>query len=91
MVRAPILARSGQHGPAESLAREAIDLTLQTEAPALQADAMAELAEVLAAAGRHGESRGAMDEALARYGSKGNLAAADRWRARQAREFTVGA
>jgi hypothetical protein len=46
----------------------------------MQANAMVDLAEVLALAGRAGEARPLLQEALARYRRKGNLVAAGRAR-----------
>jgi class 3 adenylate cyclase/tetratricopeptide (TPR) repeat protein len=72
MVRAPILARRGRLAEAEELARAAVALMGQTEAPMLQADAHSELAAVLRLAGREGEAQQAIDEAIRRYEAKGN-------------------
>ena len=49
-IRAPILARAGKQAEAESLARSAVELARQGDAPQLQADTMVELAAVLALA-----------------------------------------
>ncbi len=84
MVRAPILARAGDPAQAEQLAREALAQVRRTEAPILQGDALAELAAVLAAAGRGEEARATIAEAIALYAAKGNRVAAARaaaWRA----------
>ena len=84
MVRAPLLARQGDAAGAEAMAREAVALARGTEASMLQAEALAELAAVLRAAGRDGW-REAVDEALALYAAKGHRAAAQRladWAAR---------
>ncbi len=86
MVRAPILARSGALREAEELARSAVDLVRRTEAPVLQADALAELAVVLHVAGRLDEARQTIAEAIALYEAKGNRVAAQdaaRWAAGQ--------
>jgi class 3 adenylate cyclase/tetratricopeptide (TPR) repeat protein len=77
-IQAPILARGGQAARAESLAREALDLARQTEAPALHADVLSELAEVLALSGREREARVAIDEAIALYQAKGDRVSAAR-------------
>ena len=78
MVRAPILARAGALQQAQELARSAVELVRGTEAPMLQADALAELAAVLRAADRPDEAQRAIAEAIALYESKGNRVAAQR-------------
>ena len=78
MVRAPILARRGEIAQAEELARSAVDLVRGTEAPMLQADALAELAAVLRAADRPDEAQRTIAEAIALYEAKGNRVAAQR-------------
>ncbi len=80
-IRAPILARAGDPALAEELARTALELVRRTEAPALQADALAELAEVLRLAGKTDDAAGAMREAIALYEAKGNVVSAARGRA----------
>jgi class 3 adenylate cyclase/tetratricopeptide (TPR) repeat protein len=82
MVRAPILARAGDLAQAEALARDALALVRQTESPMLQADALAELAEVLHLASRGEEARSTIAEARAIYDAKGNRVAARRAAAR---------
>jgi class 3 adenylate cyclase/tetratricopeptide (TPR) repeat protein len=72
-IRAPIIARAGDLLGAEALARTAVELVRRTEAPMMQADALAELAEVLKIAGRPDEARAAIAEAIALYGAKGNV------------------
>jgi class 3 adenylate cyclase/tetratricopeptide (TPR) repeat protein len=71
--RAPIIARSGDLAGAEALARKAVELVRRTEAPMMQADALAELAEVLKIAGRPVDARAAIEEAIALCCSKGNV------------------
>jgi tetratricopeptide (TPR) repeat protein len=71
--RAPIIARAGDLEGAETLARQAVELVQRTEAPLLQADALAELAKVLKIAERPAEARAAIEQALALYRSKGNV------------------
>ncbi len=80
--RAPILARQGQLDHAETLARTAVDLTRKTEAPNMQADALLELATVLALAGKHADAKAFSAEALDLYAKKGNVVGA-----RSARDF----
>jgi len=55
-VRAPIMARRGDLVEAERLAREALQLASGAEVPLLLAEAHADLAEVLALAGRRDEA-----------------------------------
>jgi len=76
--RAPILARSGQLGLAEELARTAVEFVRQTEAPVLQADALTDLAAVLHLAAKSDDARGAIEEALGLYMAKGNIVSAER-------------
>ncbi|MEO5844728.1 MAG: AAA family ATPase, partial [Caldimonas sp.] len=72
-VRALILARRGELGEAEMLARAALDLALQTEIPGLRATALSDLATVLSQAGRAADARRAIEDAIAIYTAKGNL------------------
>ncbi len=78
MVRAPILARAGNVGAAEALAREAIAMLQPTEAPMLKADARVELADVLATAGLLEAAREALADAAAIYRVKGNRVMTER-------------
>jgi class 3 adenylate cyclase/tetratricopeptide (TPR) repeat protein len=71
--RAPILARAGQLEQAEELARSAVEFVRQTEAPVLQADALADLAAVLKLAGKQTEARSALYEATELYAAKGDV------------------
>jgi tetratricopeptide (TPR) repeat protein len=75
-IRAPILARQGHHDEAETLARAAVELTMSTEAPNLQADALLELAEVLRSAGRLSEAEVSLTKALELFSCKGNVVGA---------------
>ena len=60
-----------EHAEAERLAREAVAIiTERTDGLQWQGDALCDLAEVLAAAGRREESVEALSEALARYERK---------------------
>ena len=77
-VRALILARRGSFDQAEALVRKALDLAIQTEAPALRASTLADLATVLLHAQRPDEARQALVDAIAVYSAKGNLASLDR-------------
>jgi len=77
-VRAPVLARSGQIEPAERLARDAIALLRDVEAPGFLGDALVDLATVLRIAGKTCEARQAVDEALALLRAKGDRPFAER-------------
>ena len=77
-VRALILARRARFDQAEALVRKALDLAIQTEAPALRASTLADLATVLLHAQRPDEARHALVDAIAIYSAKGDLASLDR-------------
>jgi hypothetical protein len=62
------------------LACDAVKLVRHSEAPLLQADALAELAAILKIADRPSEARAAIEEAIALYDAKGNLVSAARCR-----------
>ena len=79
-VRAPILARRGELGEAEALARAGLDLALQQETPALRGTAHSDLAAVLSRAGRAEEARRALEDAIAIYKAKGDLSSLGRAR-----------
>jgi class 3 adenylate cyclase len=72
--QALVLARRGDHAEAERLAREAVALAEQTDMLNLWGEALTDLSEVLAVAGRSDEAALALEEALACYGRKRNLA-----------------
>jgi class 3 adenylate cyclase len=74
----------GQHAEAERLAREAVDFSLRGDSPLKQGEALCDLAEVLAAAGRHDEAATALREALDRYERKPIIPLARRTRNRLA-------
>ena len=71
-VRAPIVARSGDHEAAERLVREAMELLKETEAPGFRAEAHFELAQVLRLAGRPGEAVDAVEVAQSLFSAKGD-------------------
>jgi class 3 adenylate cyclase/tetratricopeptide (TPR) repeat protein len=75
-VRAKVLARRGQHAEAERLAREAAAISDRTDTLVQQADAYADLGEVLLLAGKRDEAAAALEQALERYERKGNLVSA---------------
>ena len=81
MARAPILARQGELALAEELARRAIDLVQRTESPMLKAETQAELASVLALAGRRDEAFKAISVAIAHFEAKGDRVCAERGKA----------
>ncbi|HEY7693181.1 MAG TPA: adenylate/guanylate cyclase domain-containing protein [Gaiellaceae bacterium] len=73
-VQALVHARRGEHTQAEPLAREAAELGEPTDWLSFEGDALSDLAEVLAAAGRAEEAAKTYEQALDRYGRKKNLA-----------------
>lgn len=73
--RAKVSARGGELDRAEELARQAVGLVEQSELLNAHADALSDLAEVLAACGRSAEARSTLVEAARRYERKGNLVA----------------
>jgi class 3 adenylate cyclase/tetratricopeptide (TPR) repeat protein len=75
-VQARVDAHRGRYAEAEPLAREAVAMTAMTDALTMQAAALEDLAEVLAAAGRREEAIATLGEALERYERKRCLAAA---------------
>src|SRR3954468_8908599 len=81
--RAKILARRGELGRAEALAREAVAFAEPTDLLVTRADALADLAEVLALAGRRDESLAALRDAAGLYERKGDVTSLARARARQ--------
>ena len=75
-------AHRGEPREAERLAHEAVAIAERTDALNVQGDALCDLAEVLAAAGRTDEAAQALEQALERYERKKNLAMAARVRPR---------
>ena len=73
-VQARVHAHRGEHAEAERLAREAVEIAERTDGLNLQGDALCDLAEVLAAAGRSDDAADALEQALDRYERKKNLA-----------------
>jgi DNA-binding SARP family transcriptional activator len=69
-VQAKLLARVSRHKEANAIAQEAVAISNETESPIRQADAYADLAEVLELADRHDEAAAALREALERYERK---------------------
>jgi tetratricopeptide (TPR) repeat protein len=70
--RALVLAARGEFAPAEQLAREAVELYADAEAPNFQADTWMDLAKILLMAGRSGDAEQAALVALGLYERKGN-------------------
>jgi tetratricopeptide (TPR) repeat protein len=83
-VRAKVLARRGEHAEAERLARQALEICEETDVLNDQGEAFADLAEVLALAGRQNAAAEALEQALSRYERKENVVMAERVRARLA-------
>jgi tetratricopeptide (TPR) repeat protein len=77
-IRAPILARAGDITEAESLARSAVELSQQCDAPQMRADTLSELAAVLKTAQRFEEAHQTVEEAIAIYQAKGDVVSAAR-------------
>jgi tetratricopeptide (TPR) repeat protein len=82
--QALVNAASGKHAEAERHAREAVAIAEHTDGLNLQGQALGDLAEVLAAAGRTDEAAAALEQALERYERKKNLAMAAQVRERLA-------
>jgi DNA-binding SARP family transcriptional activator/tetratricopeptide (TPR) repeat protein len=70
---ARILAHRGHHAEAQELANSAVQLAAQTDLLSQHADALLDLAHVLAAAGRTTEAHTAATQALDLHQRKGNL------------------
>jgi class 3 adenylate cyclase/tetratricopeptide (TPR) repeat protein len=84
-VRGKALARRDELQEGERLAREGVALAAETDMLNAHADALLDLAEVLALAGQ--DTRAELEQAFALYERKGNLVMAERTRSRLA-EFT---
>ena len=76
---AKVLARRGEYEEGERVAQEAVALAEETDTLSAHGDALVDLAEVLALAGR--DPRAELEQALALYERKGNLVMAERGRA----------
>ena len=83
-VYAKVLARRGEEDEAKRLALEAVAISDDTDGLDLQGEAYADLAEVLALAGKPGEAAAALEQALERFRRKGNLVMTQRMRDRLA-------
>jgi tetratricopeptide (TPR) repeat protein len=84
-VKAKVLARRGEHAEGERLAREAVAIAEESDTLDQQGNAYADLAEVLALAGKPDEAASALEQALERYERKENLVSAQRTRERLAK------
>ena len=73
-VQARVHAHRGEHTEAERLAREAVEIAERTDGLNFRGDALCDLAEVLAGAGRIDEAAETLERALERYERKKNLA-----------------
>jgi tetratricopeptide (TPR) repeat protein len=80
-VRAKILARRAELEQAERLSTEALRLIEQTDALSHHADVLVRRAEVLRLAGRTEDAKGALEEGIRLYETKGILPAVERTRA----------
>jgi tetratricopeptide (TPR) repeat protein len=72
-VRAKVVARRGEYAEGERLAQKAIEILDPTDMLNMQADAYADLAEVLALGGGSARAADALGQALSRYEQKENL------------------
>ena len=79
--QALVLVARGEFAEAERLAREAVELYADAQAPNFQGDAWRDLARVLGVAGKPADAEQAAREALALYERKGNVPAAASTRA----------
>jgi predicted ATPase/class 3 adenylate cyclase len=86
--RAKLLAHDGDLERAEALAREAVERAAKTDFLNDHADALVDLGEILAPAGRREDALRAVDEAAKRYERKGNLPSLERAR-RLGRELSA--
>jgi tetratricopeptide (TPR) repeat protein len=84
-VQARVHAHRGEHAEAERLAREVEAIAERTDDLNRQGDALCDLAEVLAAAGRIDKAAETLEQALERYERKQNLAMAAQVRDRLAK------
>ena len=73
---AKVRAREARHAEAEELAREAVATISDSDAIVMQADALADLAEVLRLGGRYEEAAAVLTEAANLYERKGNRVSA---------------
>jgi ATP/maltotriose-dependent transcriptional regulator MalT len=84
-IRAIAVARRGEPGEAEQLAREAVSLASKTDQLDSRAEAHVDLAEVLLLGGRGREAEHELERAIALYQQKGNEVGERTARRRRAR------
>jgi ATP/maltotriose-dependent transcriptional regulator MalT len=84
-IRAIAVARRGEPGEAEGLAREAVSLAGKTDQLDSRAEAHVDLAEVLLLGGRGREAEHELERAIALYQQKGNEVGERTARRRRAR------
>jgi tetratricopeptide (TPR) repeat protein len=77
-VRGRILSARGNHAEAEAEAREGVAILARTDFVPMHADALVQLAHVLAAAGKTAEARSVASDALGLYRQKGATFFVDR-------------
>jgi predicted ATPase/class 3 adenylate cyclase len=82
-------ARQGDASSAEQVAREGLELALETDRPEMQAGALLDLAEVARLGGRFADAAAAITDALNLYGRKEHIAGVVRAR-RALAELPVG-
>jgi tetratricopeptide (TPR) repeat protein len=78
IVRSLVLVAEGKPEAAEDLARKAVDLVANSDAPSSRAEAAMALAGVLMAQGKNEEARSFVEKAEAAYKEKGNVLGAAR-------------
>src|SRR5262249_2573739 len=88
-LRAKLLARKGEHDRARQLAEEAVSIAEQTDMLDAHAEALSDLAEVLELAGSPDQAAQSLAKALVLYERKGNIAMAQRTRARMSEAQTL--
>jgi ATP/maltotriose-dependent transcriptional regulator MalT len=76
-VQAKILAHKGNRDAALILMGEAVDLLKRTDSVVAQAETLVDLAEVLRLSGRPKDADEVLEDAVALFEAKGNLAAAE--------------
>jgi class 3 adenylate cyclase/tetratricopeptide (TPR) repeat protein len=80
-VQAKVLARNGNRDGALMLIGEAVDLLKRTDSVVAQAETLVDLAEVLRLAGQRKDADEVLEDAVALFEAKGNVAAAEALRA----------
>jgi tetratricopeptide (TPR) repeat protein len=88
--RAKLMARAGQVDEAVELARATLELVRASEAPLMQAEALRDLAAVLASSGRADQAGAALAEARELYELKGDIVSAARLGSQLTAESDIG-